>query len=102
MGGYGSWWALEAKPDMFAAAAIICGGGRPEKVAKFKNVPMWVFHGADDKTVPVERSREMVEALKAAGGAPKYTEYPGVGHNSWAATYSNPELYRWLFAQKKK
>jgi predicted peptidase len=102
MGGYGSWKALETHPDMFAAAAIICGGGKPEAAAKFKHVPIWVFHGADDKTVPVEQSREMVEALKAAGANPKYTEYPGVGHNSWAATYSNPELYAWLFAQKKQ
>lgn len=102
MGGYGSWAALTNRPDQFAAAAVICGGGDPMAVEKFKHVPIWVFHGGDDKTVPVERSREMVEALKAAGGNPKYTEYPGVGHNSWAQTYSNPELYEWLFAQKKK
>ena len=57
---------------------------------------------ADDKTVLVERSREMIDALKTAGGNPKYTEYPGVGHNSWAQTYSNPELYAWMFEQRKK
>ena len=66
-----------------------------------KDIPIWAFHGADDKTVPVERSREMIDALKSAGGNPKYTEYPGVGHNSWAQTYSDPALYAWLFAQRK-
>jgi predicted peptidase len=66
-----------------------------------KNVPIWAFHGADDKTVPADRSREMIDALKAVGATPKYTEYPGVGHNSWSQTYSNPEFYAWLFAQRK-
>jgi len=101
MGGYGSWTALTHRPELFAAAAIICGGGDPASVSKFKHVPIWAFHGADDKTVPVERSREMIEALKSAGAMPKYTEYPGVAHNSWAQTYSNPDLYAWLFAHKK-
>jgi predicted peptidase len=101
MGGYGTWDALAKRPELFAAAAPICGGGKPEAVSKFKDVPIWAFHGADDKTVPVEQSREMIEALKAAGAKPKYTEYPGVGHNSWAQTYADPAFYEWLFAQRK-
>jgi predicted peptidase len=101
MGGYGTWDALAKQPDLFAAAAPICGGGSTAQVDKFKHIPIWAFHGSDDKTVPAERSREMIEALKAAGATPKYTEYAGVGHNSWAQTYSNPGLYEWLFAQRK-
>jgi len=101
MGGYGTWNALANRTELFAAAAPICGGGETASAAKFKDIPIWAFHGADDKTVPVARSREMIEALKAAGAQPKYTEYPGVGHNSWAQTYSDPALYDWLFAQKK-
>jgi predicted peptidase len=101
MGGYGTWDALAKRPELFAAAAPICGGGDTSQVSKFKDIPIWAFHGADDRTVPVERSREMIEALKAAGGNPRYTEYAGVGHNSWAQTYSNPELYAWLFGQRK-
>jgi predicted peptidase len=101
MGGYGTWDALAKRPELFAAAALICGGGDTSQVSKFKDIPIWAFHGADDRTVPVERSREMIEALKAAGGNPRYTEYAGVGHNSWAQTYSNPELYAWLFGQRK-
>ena len=102
MGGYGSWDALAKRPELFAAAAPICGGGNTTTVDKFKHIPIWAFHGDADKTVPVERSREMIEALKAAGATPKYSEYPGVGHNSWAQTYSDPALYAWLFAQRKK
>jgi predicted peptidase len=66
-----------------------------------KHVPVWAFHGDQDTAVKVRRSRDMVEAIKAAGGAPKYTEYKGVGHDSWTATYRDPELYKWLFAQKR-
>jgi predicted peptidase len=102
MGGYGTWDALAKRTELFAAAAPICGGGDPASASTIKSVPIWAFHGADDPTVPVERSREMIDALKAAGGQPKYTEYPGVAHNSWSQTYSNPELYAWLFAQRKK
>jgi predicted peptidase len=60
-----------------------------------------VFHGAKDPTVPVERSREMVAAIKAAGGNVKYTEYPEDKHDCWTETYNNPELYQWLLAQKR-
>jgi predicted peptidase len=101
MGGYGVWDALSRQPERFAAAAIICGGGDPAYAAKMKGAPIWAFHGEDDRTVPVGRSREMIDALKAAGAKPKYTEYPGVGHNSWARTYADPALYDWLFARKK-
>ncbi|QDU30003.1 Prolyl oligopeptidase family protein [Anatilimnocola aggregata] len=101
MGGYGTWDSIERKPDYFAAAAPICGGGDVEQAKKLTKLPIWAFHGDKDTAVKPERSRDMIAAIKAAGGEPKYTEYPGVGHNSWTATYRNPEFYAWLFAQKK-
>lgn len=99
MGGYGTWDALARRPDFFAAAIPICGGGDPKTAATFAKVPLWCFHGDDDKAVPVHRSREMIEALKGAGGQPKYTEYPGVGHDSWTRSYANPEVIDWMFKQ---
>lgn len=101
MGGYGTWDALQRHPELWAAAAPICGGGDPNGATAMKDTPIWVFHGDQDGAVKVKRSRDMVDALKAAGGSPKYTEYPGVGHDSWTATYKNPEFYAWLFGQKK-
>lgn len=101
MGGYGTWDALARRPDFFAAAIPICGGGDPSTVEKFKHVPIWCFHGDEDRAVNVERSREMIEALKAAGGSPKYTEYAGVGHDSWTRTFQNEETFAWLFDQRK-
>jgi predicted peptidase len=64
-------------------------------------IPIWAFHGADDATVPVKYSRELTEAVTKAGGTAKYTEYPGVGHGSWGPAYAEPELWAWLFQQRK-
>jgi predicted peptidase len=102
MGGYGTWDLIARKPDLFAAAAPVCGGGDEATAPKIKHIPLWVFHGDKDTVVLPERSRNMVEAIKKAGGNPKYTEYKGVGHNSWVKAYSDPEFFAWLFAQKRQ
>lgn len=101
MGGYGTWDALQRHPNLFAAAIPICGGGDPKHAAKFVKVPLWAFHGDKDTAVRPERSREMIAALKAAGGEPKYTEYRDTGHDSWTATYKDPAVHAWLFAQRR-
>lgn len=101
MGGYGTWDLLARKPDLFAAGVPVCGGGDESTAEKIAKIPIWVFHGDKDNAVPVSRSRTMVEALKKAGGRPKYTEYPNVGHNSWDKAYADPKLMNWLFEQKK-
>jgi predicted peptidase len=102
MGGYGLWDMLQRKPDMLAAAIPICGGGDPRLAEGFKATPVWAFHGDQDEAVPVGRSREMIKALEAVGGRPIYTEYEGVGHDSWTQTFDNRLVWDWLFAQKKK
>ncbi len=101
MGGYGTWALAAAHPEKFAAIAPICGGGEIEDAPKLANMPIWVFHGAKDATVPLQASKDMVEALKAAGGKPKFTIYPDAGHDSWTVTYENPEFYQWLLAQNR-
>lgn len=102
MGGYGTWSLAAKYPEKWAAIVPICGGGNPADAAKFKDIPCWNFHGDDDKAVKVEKSREMIKALKDAGGHPEYTEYPGVGHNSWDKAYATKELYPWLLKHSKK
>lgn len=102
MGGYGTWSLAAAHPEKFAAIAPVCGGGNPKDAAKLARLPIWVFHGAKDPTVPLQRSEEMVQAINAAGGNPKFTIYPEAGHDSWTETYNNPEFYTWLLAQKRK
>lgn len=101
MGGYGSFDLCRHRPDWAAAAAPVCGGADPEDAAKMAHVPFWVFHGGSDPAVPVELSRDMVAALKAAGAEPKYTEYPGVGHDSWKLAYKEPGLVDWMLGQRR-
>jgi len=100
MGGYGTWDFSLRHPDKFAALIPICGAGDPTKAENIKDKRIWVFHGDADQSVPVQSSRNMVEALKALN-APKltYTEFPGVGHNSWkpAMGVSDPYLMQWIF-----
>ena len=101
MGGYAAWEALIRHPQRFAAAIPVCGGGDVSHADRIKNIPVWAFHGSDDPVVPVECSRSMIKMIKNAGGQPLYTEYPGVGHNSWDRAYAEPELLSWLFSQKR-
>jgi predicted peptidase len=102
MGGFGTWSLAAAYPDRWAAIAPICGGGDPKTAEKIKHIPCWCFHGDADPTVKVERSRDMIKALKDAGAMPRYDEYPGVGHNSWDRAYATAELYEWMLKQQIK
>jgi len=100
MGGYGTWDIIQRKPDLFAAAMPICGGGDSALAPKINKLPLWVFHGDADGAVPVARSRDMVKALKACEGNVQYREYPGAGHDVWTRTYSDRMVLAWLFAQR--
>lgn len=102
MGGFGTWSHAAAFPEKWAAIAPICGGGDVKTAEKIKDLPCWCFHGDKDSAVKVELSRTMIDAIKKAGGDPKYTEYPGVNHNSWDRAYATQELYDWMLQQKRK
>ncbi len=103
MGGKGTWdWALYT-PERFAAIAPICGWGERFMAHKLKDLPVWVFHGAVDRVVPVQESSDLVNALMANGNQQvKYTVYPKANHDSWTETYNNPELYEWFLSHQKK
>ncbi len=102
MGGFATWALGVAAPERFAALLPICGGGDPPNAARLKHVPTWVFHGAEDPVVPVGLSEQMVNAMKKAGGTPRFTSYPGVKHDSWTETYNNPEIYEWMLQQQQR
>ncbi|MEI6240348.1 MAG: PHB depolymerase family esterase [Planctomycetia bacterium] len=99
MGGYGTWDLAARQPERFAAILPICGGGDEATAPRLARLPIWCFHGDADTAVPVARSRGMIEAVRAAGGSPKYSELPGVGHDSWTPAYRDPAVLDWLFAQ---
>lgn len=102
MGGYGSWQLAMSIPQYFAALAPVCGGGMYWNAKRLKDIPVWAFHGALDKTVLPEESLHMVSKINGFGGNAKLTVYPKNAHDAWTDTYSDPALYTWLLAQKKQ
>ncbi len=99
MGGYGTWFAAMAYPDLFAAIAPCCGGGMAWNAAVLK-MPVWAFHGLEDPTVSPRNTIEMAEALKPINPHLKFDLYEGVGHDSWIRAFSE-ETLEWLLAQKR-
>ena len=103
MGGYGTFDLLSRRPEKFAAAVPICGGGNPELAERYApHTSLWVFHGEEDTVVPAELSRTMVKAIEKAGGDVKYTEYKGIGHNSWDPAFAEEDLLPWLFNKQRE
>jgi len=101
MGGAGTWHMIAQRPRFFAGAVPVSGRGHPETAPQTKDVPIWSFHGVQDEVEPVASSRAMIEAIRKAGGSPRHTEYPDLGHNAFAWAYTEPALVEWLFAQKR-
>jgi len=126
MGGYGSWYAAakyfpgisqQGSPEQsgtsattaddpnggFAAMLAICGGADPGWADRYASTDLWAVHGDADSVVPVGRSREMIAAIATQGhsGELRYTELPGVQHDSWTVTYADDAAYSWLFDQTR-
>jgi predicted peptidase len=102
MGGYGSWDLGTRLANRWAAVAPICGGGDELYADRLVGVPLWAWHGDADEVVPVEKTRRMIEAIRRAGGQPRYTELAGVGHDSWTPAYTSDDgVVPWMFAQRR-
>ncbi len=101
MGGMGTFELAARNPKLFAAAFPICGGGDPATAKDIRKINWWIFHGAKDDVVLPAYSETMVSALKAVKADVKYTLYPNANHNSWDPAFAEPELFPWLFAQKR-
>jgi predicted peptidase len=100
-GGIGTWILIAERQELYAAAIPLCGGGNPKRAARLAGMPIWAFHGERDDVIPVGHSRDMIAAIRRAGGTPRYTEYKGVDHNVWTPAFKEPGLVEWLFAQHK-
>lgn len=122
LGGYGTWHLALEHPQRFAALVPVCGGIVKPDAAKnvrqspltmgaadpyaftaesLRDVPIWIFHGAEDGVIPATESRRMKEELDRRGASARYTEYPGVGHNAWDPAYGDESLWKWLLAQRR-
>jgi predicted peptidase len=101
MGGFGTWAAAIERPERLAAVVPICGGGDWIGARRLKDLPIWAFHGRLDPAVPLEKSEEMILSVKAAGGRPRLTIYDDLGHDCWTRAYDDPQLWEWLFVQRR-
>lgn len=102
-GGGAAWELAVQYPEIFAAMAVVCGM-TPVPYAAWinKNMPIWVFHGEEDKSIPISESENIVNRLKGMNYDVRFTRYPGVGHNSWVKAYNTEELYQWFMLQERK
>ncbi len=103
MGGYGTFDALARHGSWFAAGVPVCGGCDPETDAKAnRRIPLWMFHGSADTTVPPVGSRLMYAKIRSMGGDKvRYTEYSGMNHGIWDNAYSDREMVLWMFEQSR-
>ena len=101
LGGFGTWYLIGTRPNLFAAAMPFAGKGDPALAKTMVDVPVWAFHGALDRNVPVSGSRDVIEAIKKAGGTPRYSEFPNAGHGIWDEIEGTPGVVDWLFAQQR-
>ena len=102
MGGYGTWNLLMNHSDIFASGMPICGGADPSKAEIVKDIPIYTFHGDKDSVVPVAGTREMVAAIRDAGGEKiTYEEVPDVDHNVWSYAASRGDILRLMFEQRR-
>jgi predicted peptidase len=100
MGGEGAWRGLSIDPHRFAAAIVLCGYADDWIIPRVAKIPVWIFQGQADPTVNPARARQWVAKLRADGGSPKYSEYPGIGHDVWDVAFAEPDLAAWLFSHR--
>lgn len=102
-GGGAAWEMAVQYPETYAAMAVVCGM-TPVPYASWidKNMPIWVFHGTEDQSIPISESEEMVKKLREMGYDVRFTKYKGVGHDSWIQAYDTETLYDWFVKQKRK
>jgi predicted peptidase len=98
MGGYGTWGLATLRPDWFASAMPVCGGGCAAFARNLVDIPIRAFHGLCDKTVDPIESLQMVKAVNNAGGHAELILFPELAHNCWDAAYSDERNYDWLLS----
>lgn len=102
MGGFATWELITRRPNLFAAALPVCGGGDPDMAARLLRVPIWVTHNRDDTVVNPQFNRNMMKAFWDLGAKNvRYTEFWEGGHDAWNPTYGRREILDWLFSRRR-
>ena len=88
----GKSWNVESRAPG-RGVVVMAGAGDPARIGVAKHVPIWVFHGSKDATIPIERMHEMINGLQHAGGKPLFTIIPnGQHYDARAKGLGEPEL----------
>jgi len=120
MGGIGSASLPFHYPNVFAAAAPLCGyhsyviradiAARPKRpwerilleersnvywAENGEHLPLWIVHGTRD--LPEANSGVLIERYEKLGYAIKH-DHPDAGHNVWGPTYGELKGLKWLLA----
>ena len=102
MGGFGTFSLVQKYPEVFAAGVPLCGGSDVKNAPALMKTPLWAFHGDKDDMVPVAKTRDVMNAISAAGAKnSKYSELAGQGHGISGLVYAKDELHEWIFAQRR-
>ncbi len=101
MGGSGVWSMLQMHPEKWAAALLLSAFDNFTNVPAITRVPLWVFQGDADQSVPVDLVRQMMKQLNKAHANVRYTEYRKTDHEVWNHAFTEPDLIPWLVAQKR-
>jgi predicted peptidase len=100
MGAFGTWSIAMRNPGLWAALGPVSGGGNAAGMAALKDIPQYVVHGDNDKTVPVNMSRMMVAAGRKAGARIEYVEVPGGSHSDVVVPQFGP-MFDFFASQNK-
>lgn len=103
MGGFGTWQVICDYPELFSAAAPICGGGMSWRAGRISHLPIRIYHGEKDNDVDVFYSKDFYRRLKLCNASDvELFLYPDVGHNSWTRAYEQTDLLDWLISKRRK
>lgn len=99
MGGGGTLWIGLSRPDRWAAIAPVCPAppaGTEALAANALHLPVHLFQGAEDPVVNPASVRAWAERFETQRTNVTYTEYPGVGHESWENAYEDGQIFDWF------
>lgn len=98
MGGYGTWAMSALRPEWFAAAMPLAGGGSCGFAKRLVGLPVRTFHGMRDTIVDPMESMMMAKAVNQAGGYAELILFPENEHDIWADVYDDDKNYDWLLS----
>ena len=98
LGGYGTWELTALRPDWFASAMPLSGGGSLAFARLLVDLPIRAFHGMRDTIVDPIESMEMAKAVNQAGGYAELILFPKNEHDIWEEVYNDDKNYDWLLS----